>query len=465
LKSHIRKYLDGHAERGPWKLTAKSLDGIQHAVVIPALAEYPNIIETLHSLALNSPEELKKTLVVCVVNNRAFPNAKSDDIANNQKTLSLLDSLLKKKNIEWIDDKHSLWTEGIINSSIRLAYVDAASPGLELPEKAGVGLARKIGMDSSLSRMAWSEGERNILFCLDADTLVEPNYLLQVTRHFARRERLAAVVPFAHRKSRDETIQDAIATYEAYLRYYVIGLKHARSPYAFHTVGSTIVSSAQGYAMARGMPKRLAAEDFYFLNKLAKLQPVGLVEGTTVYPSPRCSARTPFGTGKKVGQLIDREGEDAFFYHPDVFSILGKWLIHIEKNTHQEGKNILVSTAEIDPLLRVFLHDIGFVETWDKLKKNFPSQKNLLQQFHAWFDGLKTLKLIHYLTDCGYSKLPMSHAVETMKSKIDGMRSAKIHGGYRSSMEVLASLKMMEKTIEQVLPQERYPLDGMSNNT
>jgi len=457
LKSHIRKYLDCYAERGPWKLTAKSLEGIQHAVVIPALAEYPHILETLHSLALNSSEELKKTLVVCVVNNRAIPHAEPDDVANNRKTLLLLDSLLKKTNIEWIDEKHNRWMEAIINSSIRLAYVDASSPGLELPEKAGVGLARKIGMDLSLSLMACGGEERNILFCLDADTLVEPNYLLRVMQHFTRRERLAAVVPFSHRNSADGPIQDAIAAYEAYLRYYVIGLKHARSPYAFHTVGSTMVSSAQGYAMVRGMPKRLAAEDFYFLNKLAKLRPVGFVEDTTVFPSPRHSSRTPFGTGKKVGQLINGEGEGAFFYHPEVFSILRKWLIHIEKNPHQAGENILEATAEIDPLLRVFLHDIGFVETWDKLKKNFPLRKNLLQQFHAWFDGFKTLKLIHYLTDYGYSKLPMSHAVEMMKSKIDGMRSAKSHGGYRSSKDVLASLRMMEKTIMQVLPQEISP--------
>jgi len=457
VKNHIRKYLDLYAEKGPWTLTANSMAGIRQAVVIPALAEYPRILETLQSLSLNSPEELKKTLMVCVVNNRAFPHAKTEDIDNNRKTLSLLDSLIKKESIECIGEKQNLQIQCVLNNPIRLAYIDASSPGLELPEKAGVGLARKIGMDLSLSVMDYKEGRGNLLFSLDADTLVEPNYLSQVKQHFSRRKRLAAVIPFAHRKSADGPLQDAIATYEAYLRYYVIGLKHARSPYAFHTIGSTIVSSANGYAMVRGMPKRLAAEDFYFLNKLAKIQPMGVVEGTTVYPSPRCSARTPFGTGRKVGQLIEEEGAGTFFYHPEVFSILGKWLIHIEKNPHQAGENILEATVEIDPLLRVFLHDIGFVETWDKLKKNFPLQKNLLQQFHAWFDGFKTLKLIHYLTDYGYSKLPMSHAVEMMKSTIDGMRSAKSHVDNRSSMEVLASLRMMEKTMQQVLPQEISP--------
>jgi len=445
LKNHIRKYLEDYAERGPWKLTAKSLDGIRHAVVIPALAEYPHLLETLHSLARNSPEELKKTLVVCVVNNRAFPHAEPDDIANNRQTLAILDALLKKTTIGGIDDEHNERMEDIINSSIRLAYVDASSAGLELPEKAGVGLARKIGMDLSLSLTAGIEEEGNILFCLDADTLVEPNYLLQVTRHFTRKQSLSAVVPFAHRKSPNGSIQDAITIYEAYLRYYVIGLKHARSPYAFHTIGSTIVSSARGYAMVRGMPKRLAAEDFYFLNKLAKLQPVGLVEGTAVYPSPRHSSRTPFGTGKQVGQLLTKGEKENLFYHPEIFTIIRNWLILIEQNPYQDGLEILQQAKMIEPTLQAYLNEIGFLKAWEKLKKNFPLKSNLIRQFHAWFDGLATFRLVHYLTEQRYPKVAAETAIQILQRKIGDEKAEKRPFGHASPSDLLEQVKIMER--------------------
>jgi hypothetical protein len=35
---------------------------------------------------------------------------------------------------------------------------------------------------------------------------------------------------------------------------------------------------------------------------------------------------------------------------------------------------------------------------WDKLRKNFRDPSNRMAGFHGWFDGLKTMKLIHYLS-------------------------------------------------------------------
>lgn len=449
MKNHIEKYLNLYAERGPWRLTANSFNGIRHAVVIPALAEYPTVFKTLHSLSLNCPAELNRTLVVCVVNNPAFPQATEDSIANNRMTLSILNSLLQKKNVEIVDNKLAFWIDGIMNSSIRLAYIDASSSGLELPDKGGVGLARKIGLDFCLPVLEYHESGRNLLFSLDADTLVEPTYLQEVSRHFSVRKRLAAVVPFAHEEVANRSIQEAIAYYESYLRYYVVGLKYANSPYAFHTIGSTIVSSAEGYAMVRGMPKRLAAEDFYFLNKLTKIQPIGLVEGTKVYPSPRFSSRTPFGTGKRIGQLIGGEGEVDLFYNPRVFTILGKWLNLVTRNLKQEGKQILADAEKIDPSLQAFVNQLNFVETWGKLKKNFPMNKNLLRQFHAWFDGFKTLKLIHYLTDHGHPKIATCTAVKQMISMIDINTMEDIPGDCASGSQILAYLRKLEEALSK----------------
>ena len=69
----------------------------------------------------------------------------------------------------------------------------------------------------------------------------------------------------------DET--KAIICYEIFLRYYVLGLKFAKSDYAFHTIGSTMLCTPDAYVKVEGMNKRKAAEDFYFLEKLAKIYP------------------------------------------------------------------------------------------------------------------------------------------------------------------------------------------------
>ncbi|NLN60985.1 MAG: glycosyltransferase family 2 protein [Deltaproteobacteria bacterium] len=417
MKNHVEKYLARYAERGPWRLAASSWSGIHHAVVIPALAEYPAILETLHSLSRNAPEALRRTLVVCVVNNRARPHSTEEEIGNNGKTMALLEGLRRGETVEGNDPVQQRRIDGILNSPMRLAYVDASSDGLAFPEKAGVGTARKIGMDLALAVMEPDMNGRNLLLSLDADTRVEPDYLESVFRHFALNRTLAAVVPFSHEKSDDEAIRGAAAAYEAYLRYHGVGLKHAGSPYAFHAIGSTIVCSARAYAMVRGMPKRLAGEDFYFLNKLAKIRGIGSVEGTTVYPSPRLSARTPFGTGRKVDALIRDEGETHLFYDPAIFTIIRDWLGVMDSGSFTEGRDIMEAAGEIDGALPPFLEEVGFMSVWEKLKRNFPRRENLRRQFHNWFDGLATLRLAHHLTDHGYPRVAMHRAINGMAER------------------------------------------------
>lgn len=447
MKNHVKRYLDGHAERGPWQLEASGFQGLRNAVVIPALAEYPAILETLYSLSLNSNLELTRTLVVCVVNNRPFPHATEEEIGNNQRTLSIIRCLMRKEACDGVSQKEAKFIGEINQSEIRLGCVDVSSRGRELPVEGGVGLARKIGMDLSLSVLEVNGAGRNLLFCLDADTLVESSYLHEISRYFQSKKAQAAVVSYTHRDSPDESVREAIAHYESFLRYYLIGLQFARSPYAFHTIGSTIVSSAEGYAMVRGMPKRLAGEDFYFLNKVNKISPVGIIRGTTVFPSPRISFRTPFGTGNQVDRLTQEEKDTNLFYDPQVFIVLRDWLASIEGQLQRDGGEILSSTENIDPILKSFLHQIDFIYAWGQLKRNFPLRKNLLRQFHTWFDGFRTLKLIHYLTGKKYPKISMIEAVRRMNAMLQTKDADRDFRNASSAPEVLNHLIELEKTM------------------
>ena len=52
-----------------WLLEWTGKDGINNAIVIPALAEFENIKSLLRSLSENNSEFFKETLVIFVVNN------------------------------------------------------------------------------------------------------------------------------------------------------------------------------------------------------------------------------------------------------------------------------------------------------------------------------------------------------------------------------------------------------------
>ena len=154
-------------------LVSSRLGGIEQVVVIPALAEKNSLPATLASLARNPDRELERTLILCVINNRSPKVCSHQDRRENQYTISYLQDLINGG-------------PGDIPSSLRLAYLDAASPGQEMPDKyGGVGTARKLGLDKALRLLDYTRPGAKLLISLDADTLVQPDYLAAVTRHFA----------------------------------------------------------------------------------------------------------------------------------------------------------------------------------------------------------------------------------------------------------------------------------------
>ncbi len=415
MKDRIATYLTKRAALKPWTLSSGSLDGVEQAVVIPALAERANLIHTLESLAANPASELARTLVVVIVNNRAPGVADPAQIGDNQATLALLDSLMH--------GRATGETEAIIRSGLRLAYIDASSSGRELPAKGGVGLARKIGLDRALRVLHENGASEGLLLSTDADTLVEPSYLQAVRNHFRDPQAWAAIVPYAHRLDGSPEECAAIIAYEIYLRYHALGLGHAGSPYAFPTIGSTIVCSARAYATSGGMNRRQAGEDFYFLQQLAKTGRVGDVTGTTIHPAGRSSDRVPFGTGRWVKQRLAGE-QDLVLYHPEVYRVLGKWLAAILGHLAEGPAAILDHAQAIAPPLRSFLEQQGFATVWVRLQENARDDNALLDQFHRWFDGFKTLKLIHHLRDHGLPNRQTFTAVALLL----GMMGASVPG-------------------------------------
>ncbi len=387
----ILQYLQTRGIKGPWKISGNDRSDFTGAIVIPALAEKEYLGQTIKSLSQNPPEVLNNFLILVVVNHR--PNVPLWVKNNNLATLHLLATL-----------KESL-------RSLPLAWVDAASPGLELPEQAGgVGLARKIGFDLALPRLDYQRNSP-LLISLDADTLVRPDYLSVLIHHFHNTAAGGAVIPFCHQKGSTSEENMAIKRYELFLRAYVLGLDLAGSPYAFHAIGSAMACTPAAYRRVGGMNTRSAAEDFYFLQQLAKTSKISRVKGTIVYPAARSSWRVPFGTGQSILKTLTSPTAAVKFYQAVCFQVLKNWLDLIAENLCAPADKIQKKALAISSFLADFLTRIHFSEVWPKLQKNYPSSPQLLSAFHVWFDGLKTLQLIHYLS---LTSFPRGEPSETL---------------------------------------------------
>lgn len=429
LPGHVIKYLKKYAE--PERYTVEC-EGGQFCliIVVPVLREYENLPRLIDSLK-NSASGIK-ALVIFVVNSTKVhsPEIKEDN----------------RKSIELIRREIGLRGGG---KNLFFGVIDASGEGKELPEKeGGVGLARKIGMDAALLFFDYYGSGNNILVCLDADCTVSGGYLEALAGLCGRKDFSAGYAEFEHPLPKEEESKKAIICYEIFLRYYLAGLKIAYSPYAVHTIGSTMVCTPESYIKAEGMNKRKAAEDFYFMEKLAKHYRVEKISGAVVYPSSRPSRRVPFGTGQRVKRFLDKVQNEYILYSPESFLILKEWnKVYYSNRIPREELPFMAEN--ISEALKNFLQLNNFQKSMENIYGNCRTEEQLFSQKKQWFDAFKTLKLIHYLRDNGYPPADMFTAVDTLleiagefpirKSKEGAVPSIDIQ------LEYLITLKSFER--------------------
>src|SRR5690606_8697368 len=213
----------------------------------------------------------------------------------------------------------------------------------------GVGLARKIGSDLAASLIQQKICADEWIYVTDADADLPDNYFS--IQNEAYLENTSAVVfPIRHIAGSEttEAVYTATCLYEQALDYYMRGLRWSGSPYAFPTVGSAMAIRAKSYCEARGFPKKAGGEDFYLLNKLAKLGRILFFENIEIKIESRLSTRVPFGTGPAVEKILSLENpaEEYSYYAPEVFQALKQWISHIP----QVWTNICEQRDPLDPL-------------------------------------------------------------------------------------------------------------------
>jgi len=86
------------------------------------------------------------------------------------------------------------------------------------------------------------------------------------------------------------------------------------------------------------------------------------------------------------------------YYSDDAFLYLSKWLELGSTAWNVELFKLSKKINRINPKLREYLQMEGLEKVWGKLQLNAPSDTLFSKQFHRWFDGLKTIRLLKRFT-------------------------------------------------------------------
>jgi len=279
--------------------------------------------------------------------------------------------------------------------------------------RAGVGLARKIGMDEAAARLAATADCTGVIVCLDADCRVAPGYLARIHDCFTGRPDCPGVsIYFEHPGlfESDDSITRAMIEYELHLRYYVAGQRLAGFPYAFHTVGSALACSMHAYVAQGGMNLRQGGEDFYFAQKLIAAGGYLALNGTTVYPGVRQSGRVPFGTGPALGRALE-SGVELETFSPQVFGDLAVFCRALQVATPRDIPGFL---AGLPTLLRQFLDEQAFTRRLDEISANVASDVNFRRRVFRWFNGFRFLKFAQFSSRGACPRVPVSAAAHEL---------------------------------------------------
>ncbi len=376
-------------------MQALGLKPFERFITIPAFSETSEFVQRLIELA-NQPTS-QPFIAVIVVNCPSTANAQQQS-RTNQLRMSLNQQSHRQLSIAGLPT-HEL----ILERNSRLWAIDLAQIQQGAAERPahildGVGFARHLGMDLGLKLYAEGLVNSPWLHSTDADALLPPNYLSTPLPNDSNTA--ACLYPFDHGQPEGRT-RPAALLYDISLRYYVAGLAHSGSPWAYHTIGSTLAIHAEHYAMARGFPNREAGEDFYLLNKLAKTGRIVSLNTTPIILSDRPSNRVPFGTGpavKRIEQMTDPLNEFEL-YNPAIFDLLKQWHRLLPELFDKNEKQACGLLHDLGDEAQEAFARLNLNKALSHCRDHARTPSAFVKHMLQWFDGFRTLKWIHYLRD------------------------------------------------------------------
>jgi hypothetical protein len=393
MPDFAQNYFDRFQSR-PIRIFEKSNKNTGIIVVIPCFSE-PEILDSLKSLADCEISD-KSVEIITIIN---FPENASLDI--------------KKYNI---DIFRFLESETPKSEHRNLKFFNILCDNLPVKE-AGVGLARKIGMDEALRRFAAIQKPEGIIVGFDADSRVESNYFFEIFKQFKNIPKTnGCSIYFEHPISGNKFSQEIynnITSYELHLRFYVNALKFINFPYAFQTLGSSFAVRADIYAKQGGMNRKKAGEDFYFLHKVIPLGHFYNLNSTCVIPSPRISDRVPFGTGAAIAKMKTAGETDFQTYNFNSFKGLKHFFEQIPDLF--SGKSAEISEESLNS----FLKSNNFEKDLVQIKNQSPNLQTFTKRFFDWFNAFRVMKYLNFAHETNFQRQNTTEASKQLLSETD----------------------------------------------
>ncbi|MCL3778765.1 glycosyltransferase [Prolixibacteraceae bacterium JC049] len=366
-------------------------------VVIPCYNE-PDIAQLLQSIWQCDTTHITTDIIV-VVNESEL--SKPEVCQQNDLTVLELHEFAQQNN----------------SNALRFKIIEARA----MPKKwAGVGLARKTGMDAAIWQYNKWEKPDGILVSLDADCIVEQNYLQAIYVHFKKNPKcMASTIHFEHPLPNDLTLRQGIVLYELYMRYYKHALTFAGLPNAIYTIGSAFAVRAEAYVKQGGMSRNKAGEDFYFLQKQVQLGFVDNIQSTTVYPAARLSDRVPFGTGPVLQKWSKEEENLELTYPLQSFIDLKAWFVCCNKLYSLTKTEIEKLISTLPESVQSFLKENNWIVLIEELKANCSSEKIFHKRFFHLFNAFQALKFLNHCKARFYSDAPLVESTISLLKYLD----------------------------------------------
>lgn len=371
--------------------------------IIPCYDE-PNLIPSLDSLK-NADAPACDTEVIVIINDGEHS---SDKVKNQNQTTF---------------DTATQWATK--NSTIHLQFHIIYKTNLT-KKIAGVGTARKIGMDEAVRRLESIGKSDGVIICFDADSLCQKNYFLAIESHFTKNPKTQACgIHFEHPLEGNDfepEVYEAITKYELHLRYYIHAQKYARFPLAFQTIGSSMAVRCNAYQQQGGMNKRKAGEDFYFLHKFTAINAFSILKNTTVIPSPRKSHRVPFGTGKAVNDILENRKQDIYninyyTYNFQIFDDLKQFLDVAPNLLFFKKDQSEIMKKHLPESILTFLNENNFDTKLAEIQTNTTAPITFGARFFRWFNAFFLMKFVHFARDNYYPNVPIEEAARELLQK------------------------------------------------
>jgi len=441
----LQKYLTTYAEpEARWteaQLERLPADDWDYVITIPACGEDQYLPGALQSI--NQCQAVQSSRrVLCIV------------VLNGNESRAAEFRLSNEKMRSWFENNCTTIADPLNSQGscpqrllswqrLEILVIDRSLEPWLIPADQGVGLVRKIGADLALFLYAVGKVKSSWIHATDADARVPADYLIRTDQMEGKAAGVftsvsCVIYPYRHIPDPGMSADDhrrywnALTDYELWLRYYTEGLQWAGSSYAYPSIGSLLAFDCLAYAKIRGFPKRMAGEDFYFQNKLAKVGSMMMLEGEPIELLTRPSNRVPFGTGQGTISIerLHQAGDIYEVYHPSTFYFLKgflaaarAWLQSPRQTDEQRQASFYRSLETALPVdfadqaaarewLHTLLSELQGFSNLNAAEQRSKSVAGAMQQFDDWFDSFRTLKLIHRLRDDVCGRVPLLYALE-----------------------------------------------------